>query len=49
MAKKQNSGNKVQRNHRSDQLNSNRGTTGNNPANGHAHGNRGKQLNPNQQ
>ena len=37
-----------QHNHRSDALNSNRGTSGNNRTNGQVHGNRGKQLNPNQ-
>ncbi|GKQ68422.1 hypothetical protein KAM344_35870 [Aeromonas caviae] len=37
-----------QQNHRSDALNSNRGTSGTNPTNAHVHGNRGKQLNPNQ-
>lgn len=37
-----------QQNHRSDALNSNRGTSGTNLTNAHVHGNRGKQLNPNQ-
>jgi hypothetical protein len=37
-----------QRNDRSDALNNNRGTSGTNPTNAHVHGNRGKQLNPNQ-
>ena len=37
-----------QQNNRSDALNNNRGTSGNNPTNAHVHGNRGKQLNPNQ-
>ncbi len=37
-----------QQNHRSDALNNNRGTSGTNPTNAHVHGNRGKQLNPNQ-
>lgn len=37
-----------QQNQRSDALNNNPGTSGTNPTNAHAHGNRGKQLNPNQ-
>ncbi|MEE4675465.1 hypothetical protein [Pseudomonas viridiflava] len=37
-----------QQNHRSDSLNNNRGTSGTNPTNAQVHGNRGKQLNPNQ-
>jgi hypothetical protein len=37
-----------QHNNRSDALNNNRGTSGTNPTNAHVHGNRGKQLNPNQ-
>ncbi|MBF8164727.1 hypothetical protein IVE04_26580 [Pseudomonas mendocina] len=37
-----------QHNHRSDALNNNRGTSGTNPTNARVHGNRGKQLNPNQ-
>ena len=37
-----------QHNHRSDALNNNSGTSGNNRTNGQVHGNRGKQLNPNQ-
>jgi len=37
-----------QQNQRSDSLNNNRGTSGTNPTNAHVHGNRGKQLNPNQ-
>lgn len=37
-----------QQNDRANALNSNRGTTGTNPTNANAHGNRGKQLNPNQ-
>ncbi|WP_322981258.1 hypothetical protein [Pseudomonas sp. C11] len=37
-----------QQNHRSDALNNNRGTSGTSPTNAHVHGNRGKQLNPNQ-
>ncbi len=37
-----------QQNHRSDALNNNRGTSGTNSTNAHVHGNRGKQLNPNQ-
>lgn len=36
-------------NQRADALNRNRGTTGNNPTNAASNGNRGKQLNPNQQ
>ncbi|SAM32904.1 hypothetical protein BN1864_LIB5394:02951 [Pseudomonas sp. 1 R 17] len=40
---------RVQNNHRSDSLNTNRGTNGSNTTNSHVHGNRGKQLNPNQQ
>ena len=38
-----------QANHRADALNPNRGTTGSNSVNAQVHGNRGKQLNPNQQ
>lgn len=37
-----------QLNHRANALNNNRGTSGTNPVNAHVHGNRGKQLNPNQ-
>ncbi|MBT0727613.1 hypothetical protein [Rosenbergiella australiborealis] len=37
-----------QSNHRADALNNNKGTSGTNPANAKVHGNRGKQLNPNQ-
>lgn len=37
-----------QRNHRADALNNNKGTSGTNPVNAQVHGNRGKQLNPNQ-
>lgn len=37
-----------QRNQRADALNSNKGTNGTNIVNAHVHGNRGKQLNPNQ-
>lgn len=37
-----------QRNHRADALNNNKGTSGTNPVNAKVHGNRGKQLNPNQ-
>ena len=36
---------KPQINHRADQLNVNKGTSGNNPANAKVHGNRGKQMN----
>jgi hypothetical protein len=35
-------------NHKANQANPNRGTTGNNPANAKMNGNRGKQQNPNQ-
>lgn len=38
----------AQINHRADALNHNRGTSGTNPTNAMVHGNRGKQLNPNQ-
>lgn len=38
----------AQINHRADALNKNRGTSGTNPTNAKVHGNRGKQLNPNQ-
>lgn len=34
--------------HKSNQANSNRGSSGNNKSNSKVHGNRGKQLNPNQ-
>ena len=34
-------------NHKANQLNPNKGTSGTNKANGKANGNRGKQLNPN--
>jgi hypothetical protein len=37
-----------QQNDRSNALNNNRGTWGTNQTNAHVHGNRGKQLNPNQ-
>lgn len=37
-----------QSNDRANALNNNRGTSGSNPVNAHVHGNRGKQLNPNQ-
>lgn len=37
-----------QQNHRADSLNNNRGTSGTNQTNAKVHGNRGKQLNPNQ-
>lgn len=37
-----------QNNHKSNQANANKGTSGNNTANSKVHGNRGKQLNPNQ-
>lgn len=37
-----------QKNHHSDQRNNNKGTSGTNPTNAKVHGNRGKQLNPNQ-
>lgn len=35
-------------NHRANALNKNTGTSGTNPVNAQVHGNRGKQLNPNQ-
>lgn len=38
----------AQINHRSDALNKNGGTSGTNSTNAKVHGNRGKQLNPNQ-
>lgn len=37
-----------QLNDRANALNNNRGTSGTNPVNAQVHGNRGKQLNPNQ-
>lgn len=37
-----------QANHRNNMLNKNTGTSGTNAANAKVHGNRGKQLNPNQ-
>jgi hypothetical protein len=37
-----------QQNDKANALNNNRGTSGTNPTNAHVHGNRGKQLNPNQ-
>lgn len=40
--------NSKQKNHRSNQSNPNKGTSGNNKAYSKVHGNRGKQLNPNQ-
>ncbi len=40
--------NSKQNNHKSNQANSNKGTSGSNKAYSKAHGNRGKQLNPNQ-
>lgn len=48
MAKSNKGGSQQQANHKTDQSNSNKGTSGTNPANAHVHGNRGKQLNPNQ-
>jgi hypothetical protein len=33
-------------NHKSNQSNANKGTSGSNSANSHVHGNRGKQMNP---
>lgn len=36
-----------QQEHRADQLNNNKGTSGSNPTNAKVHGNRGKQFNPN--
>ena len=35
-------------NHKANQGNNNKGTSGNNPAYAKVHGNRGKQMNPNQ-
>ena len=40
--------NSKQNNHRANQLNTNKGTSGSNSANSKVHGNRGTQLNPNQ-
>lgn len=40
--------NSKQNNHKANQGNANKGTSGNNLANGKVHGNRGKQMNPNQ-
>lgn len=37
----------TQNNDKANAMNNNRGTSGNNPTNAQAHGNRGKQLNPN--
>ena len=42
------SNSKTQQNHKSDQSNANRGTSGQNKTHSHVHGNRGKQMNPNQ-
>lgn len=39
---------RAQANHRSDTSNANKGTKGSNITNSQVHGNRGKQLNPNQ-
>ena len=39
--------NSKQNNHKSNQANPNKGTSGSNSANSKSHGNRGKQLNPN--
>ncbi len=39
---------KKQAEHRGDALNQNKGTSGTNKTNAKVHGNRGKQLNPNQ-
>lgn len=39
--------NSKQNNHRSNQLNANKGTSGTNKSNSKVHGNRGNQLNPN--
>jgi hypothetical protein len=47
MSKSRSKGTNQNANHHSDQLNSNRGTNGKNPANAHVNGNRGGQLNPN--
>jgi len=40
--------NKSNANHKANQANANKGTPGVNKANAKVHGNRGKQLNPNQ-
>tara|TARA_R110001583_G_scaffold64512_1_gene187267 strand:+ start:412 stop:552 length:141 start_codon:yes stop_codon:yes gene_type:complete len=40
--------NSNQNNHKANQANPNKGTSGNNRANSQVNGNRGKQLNPNQ-
>nr|WP_321227761.1 hypothetical protein [uncultured Psychroserpens sp.] len=40
--------NSKQSNHKGNQANANKGTSGSNSANSKVHGNRGKQLNPNQ-
>ena len=40
--------NSKQNNHKANQGNANKGTSGSNQANSKVHGNRGKQLNPNQ-
>ena len=40
--------NSKENNHRANQLNTNKGTSGGNNANSKSNGNRGKQLNPNQ-
>ncbi len=40
--------NSKQNNHQANQGNANKGTSGTNSANSKVHGNRGKQLNPNQ-
>ncbi|WP_344788546.1 hypothetical protein [Postechiella marina] len=39
--------NSKQNNHKSNQSNANKGTSGSNSTNSKVHGNRGKQLNPN--
>ena len=40
---------RTQQNHKSDQGNANKGTSGQNKPHSQVHGNRGKQMNPNQQ
>lgn len=48
MAKQSTSNNQQQQNDRANALNPNYGSSGNNGTNARVHGNRGKQLNPNQ-
>jgi len=42
-----NSPTKANANHKANQANANKGTSGNNKANAHVHGNKGAQQNPN--